>query len=307
MTTPTVSIVIPTYERAATVERLLRSLIDTPPSTSFEVVVVDNASTDGTESVVSAAAEQLPSLRFQRWPENLGPLENWKRGIEQASGEWLKIIWSDDWVEPDAIDRLVATAIDRRATTVTCGARLHHGNKVTNWYTKAIPSLTPDRVVRSLLELPALLPASPTAALVRRTSALDCLNSVPLADECANAAIGPDVVLTYWDVFNGGHGVHVEDPLVNFGLPDDSITLSSRRGKLLGCYASSLWALVATTNAYLSDDTLRRLRHRATFASLLGGSPSVVPESRRFSVRAAAADVKGLAKYAISQRRSRFS
>lgn len=303
MTGPTVSIVVPTYQRAATVDRLLQCLIDAPPTTSFEIVVVDNASTDGTDAILRAAAEKLPSLQFHRWPENLGPLENWKRGIERASGEWLKIIWSDDWVEPGAIDRLVTTAVDRQATTVTCGARLHHENRTVDWYTKAIPALTPDLVVRSLLELPAALPASPTAALVRRATALEGLRSVALADECSNSAIGPDVVLTYWDVFTGGCGVHVEEPLVNFGLPDDSITLSSRRGKLLGCYASSIWALIETTNASVSDDALRRLRHRGTLASLLGGTAAVVPESRRFSIRAAAFDVSGLTRYAVAQRR----
>ena len=307
MTEPSVSIVVPTYQRAATVDRLLQSLIDAPPTTPFEVIVVDNASTDGTDEIVGAAAERLPSLQFHRWPENLGPLENWRRGIERASGEWLKIIWSDDWVEPGAIDRLVSTAITGRATTVTCGARLHHGDRTVDWYTKAIPMLTPDQVVRSLLELPAALPASPTAALVRRASALDGLNSVQLAADCSHSAIGPDVVLTYWDVFNGGRGVHIEDPIVNFGLPDDSITLSSRRGKLLGCYASSLWALIGATNTHLPADTLRRLRHRGTLASLLGGTGSVVPQSRGFSVRAAAADVNGLTRYAISQPRSRHS
>ena len=307
MTAPTVSIVVPTYQRAATVERLLRSLIDAPPTTSFEIVVVDNASTDGTDAIVNSAAEHLPTLQYHRWPENLGPLENWKRGIERASGEWLKIIWSDDWVEPDAIDRLVTTAVDRQATTVTCGARLHYENRTVDWYTKAISALTPDCVVRSLLELPASLPASPTAALVRRATALDGLRSVTLADECSNSAIGPDVVLAYWGVFTGGTGVHIEEPLVNFGLPDDSITLSTRRGKLLGCYASSMWALIDASNAFVSDDTLRRLRHRGTFASLLGGTASVVPASRRFSIRAAAADVSGLTRYAVAQRRKRTS
>jgi glycosyltransferase involved in cell wall biosynthesis len=303
VTSPTVSIVVPTHQRAATVDRLLRCLIDAPPTTSFEVIVVDNASTDGTDSIVKAAAESLPSLQFHRWPENVGPLENWKRGIERASGQWLKIIWSDDWVEPGAIDRLVTTAVERQATTVTCGARLHHESRTVDWYTEAIPELSPDHVIRSLLELPAALPASPTAALVPRATALEGLRSVNLAGDCSNSAIGPDVVLTYWDVFTGGRGIHIDEPLVNFGLPDDSITLSSRRGKLLGCYASSLWALIEATNTSVPDDTLRRLRHRGTLASLLGGTTSVIPTSRKFSIRAAAADVSGLTRYAVAQRR----
>lgn len=63
----------------------------TAPTVS--IVVVDDVSTDGTDSIVSAAAEQLPSLQCHRWLENLTRLENWKRGIERASGDWLKIIF----------------------------------------------------------------------------------------------------------------------------------------------------------------------------------------------------------------------
>ena len=303
MSVPTVSIVIPTFQRAATVDRALRSLIDAPPTTAFEVIVVDNASTDGTDAVVAAAAEHLPTLQFHRWAENLGPLENWRRGIERASGQWLKIIWSDDWVEPGAIDRMVSTAIDTGSTTVTCGARLHHPDRTVDWYTKPVDRLTPDTVISSLLRFPSALPASPTAALVRREQAYAGLTSVGLCADCAGSAIGPDVVLTYWDIFHGEPGVHIEAPLVNVGLPDDSITLSSRRGKLLGCYANSMWALLDATGATISGSTRRNLRHRGTFASLLGGPKSVIPDDRRFSLRAAAADVNDLTRYTISQRR----
>ena len=298
-----ISVVIPTYQRAETVRRALRSLIDAPPNRPYEVVVVDNASSDRTEDVVAAASEHIPNLHFHQWSENLGPLENWRRGIELATGSWLKIIWSDDWVEPGAIDRLLSTAESTGSTTVTCGARLHHQDRIVDWYTNPIGSLTPEAVAGALLALPAQLPASPSAAVVRREQALEGLASVKLPEECAASAIGPDVVLTYWDVFNGGIGTHIDEPLVNFGLPDDSITLSSRRGKLLGCYASSLWALLEATDTRISDRTMRRLRHRGTLAAFLGARGGVVPTSRRFSMTAAAADAGGVTRYATTARR----
>ena len=298
-----VSIVIPTYQRAETVKRALWSLIDAPPTRPYEVVVVDNASSDGTEDVVAAASEHITDLHFHQWSENLGPLENWRRGIELATGSWLKIIWSDDWVEPGTIDRMVSTAEATGSTTVTCGARLHHQDRIVDWYTNPIGVLTPETVAEALLALPAQLPASPSAALVRREQALAGLTSVNLPEECASSAIGPDVVLTYWDVFNGGQGMHIDEPLVNFGLPDDSITLSSRRGMLLGCYASSLWALLEAADVQISDRVMRRLRHRGTLASLLGAREGVVPASRKFSMTAAAADAGGVARYAVTVRR----
>ncbi len=298
-----ISVVIPTYERADTLDRALRSLADAQPSRPFEVVVVDNASTDGTKDVVAAAAERITNLRFYRWAKNLGPIENWKRGIERARGHWLKILWSDDWVEPGAIDRLVSVAEATGSSTVTCGASLHHQDRSTEWYTTPVSELTPETVIDGLLRLPATLPASPSAALVRRETALDGLKSVILPPGCFNSAIGPDVVLTYWDVFNGAKGVHIDEPLVNFGMPEDSITISSRRGKLLGCYASSMWALLQSTEPQISKKTMRRLRNRGATAALLRAEHDVVPDSRRFSISAAAADIGGVARYKLFTKR----
>ena len=155
MMAPTVSIVVPTYQRAATVERLLRSLIDAPPTTSFEIVVVDNASTDGTNSIVSAAAEQLPSQQFHRWPENLTRLENWKHGIERASATGSRSSLGGTWAQS------IAWSQCRRApgNKLNCCALLDHDDHTVDY------TMPPDCVVRSRLELPGALPAPSTAAI----------------------------------------------------------------------------------------------------------------------------------------------
>jgi glycosyltransferase involved in cell wall biosynthesis len=298
-----VSIVIPTYQRAETIGRTLKSLADAPPQHPYEVIVVDNASTDGTEDIVAKMFDAIGNLHFYRWEENLGPLENWRRGIERAQGHWLKILWSDDGVDPGAIDRLVSVAETEGFSTVTCGVRLQYRGRDINWYPDPVSSLEPETVVDGLLRLPAALPVSPTAALVRREQALHGLRSVQIPEACATSAIGPDVVLTYWDVFNGAAGVHIGEPLVNFGSPEDSITVSTRPGKLFGCYASSMWALLTSTDSRLSDETMRRLRHRGWLAGLLRADHGTVPESRRFSLATAAGDLAGITRFELSAMR----
>ena len=303
MSTRLISIVIPTHQRAETIERTLASLADAPPSQPYEVVVVDNASTDRTREIVASMSDEISNLRFYRWEENLGPLENWHRGLDLAQGYWLKILWSDDWVEPGAIDRLVSIADSTGSSTVTCGVRLQYRDRDTNWYSKPVPELTPETVIDGLLRLPATLPVSPTAALVRLEQAVEGLRSVTIPEECARSAIGPDVVITYWDVFNGAKGVHLHEPLVNFGSPEDSITVSTRPGKLFACYASSMWALMEATGNRVSEQTLRKLRHRGALATLLRADRDTIPESRRFSMVAAARDAAGVARYELSIRR----
>lgn len=81
---PELSICIPTYNR---VELLARTLptIQNQTFGGFELIIVDNASTDGTEEYVRAVRD--PRLRYVRNAESLGLLGNQNRCVEEASGE----------------------------------------------------------------------------------------------------------------------------------------------------------------------------------------------------------------------------
>ena len=94
---PLVSICIPTYNRADMVGDAIRSaLSQTYPA--LEVVVVDNASNDGTAEVVASLTD--PRLRFERNEQNLGLFGNFNRCIEVAKGSLIHILHSDDTIPP---------------------------------------------------------------------------------------------------------------------------------------------------------------------------------------------------------------
>ena len=94
---PFVSICIPTYNRADMVgDAITSALSQTYPV--LEVVVVDNASTDGTAEVVASFSD--PRLRFVRNEKNLGLFGNFNRCIELARGSLIHILHSDDTIPP---------------------------------------------------------------------------------------------------------------------------------------------------------------------------------------------------------------
>ena len=93
---PFISIVIPTYNRAYYLGKTLRSLfIQDYPKDRYEVIVVDNSSTDGTrEFVTSLQQEGKCILRyFLKEPEGPGPARS--LGVEEARGEIIAFIDSD--------------------------------------------------------------------------------------------------------------------------------------------------------------------------------------------------------------------
>jgi len=104
---PFLSIIIPMYNREREIVRALASctiqLYD-----DFEVIVVDDASTDQSAAVVSAFAD--PRLRLLRQPENRGPCPTRNAGIAQARGAWILLLDSDDELLPGALARIAAHA-----------------------------------------------------------------------------------------------------------------------------------------------------------------------------------------------------
>ncbi len=298
---PLVSVVIPTFQRAAGVARALDS-IDEPDldPTDLQVVVVDNASTDDTAAVVDQRRDRFPGLVYRRWDANVGPIENWRRGIDLATGPWLKIVWSDDTLMPRAITPMLASAERNSACVVTSRVAVDYpdGRSVERYLDRAT-TLTPDVVTSELLHFPAGLPSSPGAVLVRTEHARAAL-AAPLPSACVDRAIGPDLLIAYWGIFAGGVGAHLPDVLARFTAGDDSITVRTPRAVLSSCYCAALDSLVTMAAAGprgVSPTTMRRLRSRAAIDSLLGGERSALLADRHLSLRATVYDTYQLTKH----------
>lgn len=114
---PLVSIVFLAYNRR---EELLVSLrhvlenLDYPPE-RLEVLVVDNASTDGT---TAAVRERHPEVQVIRNPENVGA-SGWNVGMSSARGDWRMILDDDCYITGDVLQRAVRGAEEHRADLVS--------------------------------------------------------------------------------------------------------------------------------------------------------------------------------------------
>lgn len=101
-----VSVVIPTYNRADSLQRLLQSISSsTPPAGGLEVIVVDDGSRDETAAVVRAAGATY--LR----QANAGPAAARELGWRSSAGSRIVFVDDDCVVEPDSL-RLLAAALD---------------------------------------------------------------------------------------------------------------------------------------------------------------------------------------------------
>lgn len=297
---PHVTILIPSYQRAPEVARALDSINEPGMDLrELQIIVVDNASTDSIESVVDIHGARFPNMVFRQWETNVGPIENWRRGLALASAPWVKILWSDDRLEPRTIERMLGAADRNNARVVTCRAAVDYpdGSSVDRYLDRPT-TLTPDVIVSELLHFPAGLPSSPGAALMRTEDARAALEA-PLPQPCVQRAIGPDLAMTYWGVFAGGVGVHLPDVLARFSAGEDSITVRTPRAVLSSCYSATLDTMIRSFGAAISPTTMRRLRSRAALDAMLGGERSALISPRRLSMRATAYDTFQLTRYAM--------
>jgi glycosyltransferase involved in cell wall biosynthesis len=106
-----VSVIVPAYNDAATVERTISSILKQTYS-DLEVLVVDDGSTDETATLVSRMADLDPRIRLLR-KANGGLVSARNYGIAHASGEFIAPIDADDLWHPQKIAKQVAVMRDR--------------------------------------------------------------------------------------------------------------------------------------------------------------------------------------------------
>ena len=103
---PKVSILIPSYNYAHYLDETIRSALN-QTYTDYELIIIDNASTDNTDQVVGKYLQD-PRVRYYKNATNLGLVGNYNRGLEFCQGEYIKCLCADDKFHPQLLEKYVA-------------------------------------------------------------------------------------------------------------------------------------------------------------------------------------------------------
>lgn len=128
------SIIVPVYNMAADDKLVwcLNSLIGQTIS-DYEIIAVDDCSTDNSLQILKEYEMNYPDrFRVIASPENKKQGGAKNLGLEQAKGEWIGFIDSDDWVTPDFYEKLLDRAQETGADMVGCDYHLtgEHSMKI---------------------------------------------------------------------------------------------------------------------------------------------------------------------------------
>ena len=128
MDVPQITVAMPVYNGEGYVHLAIQSVLDQTYS-DFELLIVDNCSTDGTLEVIKAFSD--PRIRLHVNSSNLGMVGNWNRSVELATGEYIKFLSHDDLLDTTCLEEQIAGFLQHKQENigiVTCKKKVINKN-----------------------------------------------------------------------------------------------------------------------------------------------------------------------------------
>ena len=250
------SVVIPTFNRAQVLKRALDSVLQQTLQ-DFEIVVVDDGSTDSTDQLLKGY--QDPRLKVFRQPNSGLPSKARNRGIGEARGEWTAFLDSDDYWLPDKLKKVEAAL--RTAPTNTIAVSHWEEEHRNGAKTKTLRHGTPIPSEFLYERLLLLGNCFSTSAMVVRTRDLQAMGGF---DTRAEFRIVEDYELWLRIARTRHPVVSLEEVLGVYSIQDDSI---SRDVEKLNQNLYEVLRFHIDQN--ISSATLRTLLHREAKARTL--------------------------------------
>ncbi len=166
MTTPDISVILPTHNRVALLPRAIASVL-AQTDVAFELIVVDDASSDGTAQYLATLSD--PRLRVITAQTNLGPSGARNRGLQAARAPVVAFLDSDDTYRARRLAAPLAALRDDGVVAVLSSALKHDRGLPRE---ARIPDLTLQPAAFEWALICDLIPVEATSLTVRRETAL---------------------------------------------------------------------------------------------------------------------------------------
>lgn len=250
---PKVSIVIPTYKRLEFTRAAITSAI-CQRYAPLEIIVSDNASDDGSFGKLQQEFRDAENVTFIQNAKNVGPTLNWLAAASIADGDYIKVLFSDDLLDPNTIYELVRCFDEESGFVISkcqIGSRpwegkdfycinwllrISGGNRIRSWCAEVIYSIRVGRLGW------LAMPSSPAAGMFRRKDFQRWLeNSVdrPCSRYALDTGAGPDIELYFQALREYRFFSFTNKRLVYFRAHKGSLTVGQTKHEVRDSYDSA--------------------------------------------------------------------
>lgn len=216
---PKVSVIILTFNRAELLRRALASVLD-QTFRDFEIIIVDDCSSDNTGEVISELSSTDGRIKYIRQPKNMGPGASRNAGLKNASGEYIAFLDDDDEWLPEKL-RLQVECLDQCALdvgAVYCG-RLDVDSK-TGKVLRVFPCAKEKGNIFKLLLKSNFLTLS---SILLRSK---CFEQIGVFDEDIPVGEDYDIWIRISQYFRFEY---IDQPLVKYGIHSGSISKNLKK------------------------------------------------------------------------------
>lgn len=235
-----VSILIPVYNRENIIQETIQSALNQTYN-NIEIIVVDNHSTDNTWEILKKLSLKDKRIKIFQNETNLGPVRNWVKCLEYATGEYGKFLWSDDLISPQFLEKTIPFLNDDDVGFVFTGTEIFiDGTDEKNlaYFIGETGIYKTEKYIRGVL-FGMDFPVSPGCALFRlKDLRKNLLLNIPnkIDSDFSMHAIGNDLLIYLLTANQYRKFAFVNEKLSFFRAHSDSISIRTDIGKLILLY-----------------------------------------------------------------------
>ena len=119
-----ISIIVPVFNTEKYLDKCIQSILGQTYS-NIELLLIDDGSTDSSGAICDKYVTQDSRVRvFHKPNEGVSIARNW--GLDNAKGEWITFVDSDDWIDTDMYEKMYNAVMQNKADMVSCDLLMEH-------------------------------------------------------------------------------------------------------------------------------------------------------------------------------------
>lgn len=219
-----VSVILPAYNA----EKTIREAVDSVLSQTydcFELIIIDDASTDGTKAIIEEFALKDPRIKIFYNEQNKGVLKTRIRGVQASFGKWIAFLDSDDIWSEDKLAKQVRLQQETASHLVYTGSRyIDKNGKQLSWVLHVPAEVTYKRLLRQNV-------ISNSSVMIMKDI---FLHYTPISED--HRDIHEDFACWLLLLKEGYKACGVDEPLVTYRISGDSMTGNKVHSAILNWY-----------------------------------------------------------------------
>ena len=184
---PKVSICIPNYNYGNYIGDAIQSVLD-QSFTDFELIIVDNCSTDDSENVIQKFTDRR--IKYFKNETNIGAIRNCNKCVYLAKGEYIFLLHADDQMMPNLLEKEAKILDEHPNVGLVCSSYILK----TGTYTKSVASSNNDYIADGIDEFKKHIVKGYLVWATMMTRR-DCYETIGLYDENMQYAVDGDMIV----------------------------------------------------------------------------------------------------------------